>query len=188
MNLPGAQRIGSVGVPLPGCTARIAPGGEILVQAPGVFSGYWQDPQATSGDVSTAGGSAPGTRPDPRGRFVYLTGRKKDLIITATGQNIVPTVLEDRLREHWLIEEAVITGGSAALHRRSRHPGRRRPRPVETAARRAGHRDRQRPARRPGPALRRPGRRGPGEHGDVQGRKHQAVPHPGRPPSPPARS
>jgi long-chain acyl-CoA synthetase len=110
MNLPGAQRIGSVGVPLPGCAVRIAPGGEILVQGPGVFSGYWQDPEYTraafdgrwfrTGDLG---------RMDEDG-FIYLSGRKKDLIITATGQNIVPTVLEDRLREHWLISEAVITG------------------------------------------------------------------------------
>lgn len=110
LNLPGAQRVGSVGLPLPGCTVRIAPGGEILVQGPGVFSGYWQDPEATSeafdgrwfrtGDLG---------RIDNDG-FVYLTSRKKDLIITATGQNVVPTVLEDGLREHWLISEAVVTG------------------------------------------------------------------------------
>jgi len=105
MNLPGAQRIGSVGVPLPGCAVRIAPGGEILVQGPGVFCGYWQDPEYTraafdgrwfrTGDLG---------RMDEDG-FIYLSGRKKDLIITATGQNIVPTILEDRLREHWLISE-----------------------------------------------------------------------------------
>jgi long-chain acyl-CoA synthetase len=109
-NLPGAQRIGSVGVQLPGCAVRIGPGGEILVQGPGVFSGYWQDPESTrdafdgrwfrTGDLGQIGDDG----------FVYLTGRKKDLIITATGQNIVPTLLEERLREHWLISEAVITG------------------------------------------------------------------------------
>ena len=110
-NLPGEQRrIGSVGVPLPGCAVRIGPGGEILVQGPGVFSDYWQDPASTrdafdgrwfrTGDLGRISDDG----------FIYLTGRKKDLIITATGQNIVPTVLEERLREHWLIGEAVVTG------------------------------------------------------------------------------
>lgn len=47
MNLPAAQRIGSVGQPLPGCAVRIAADGEILVQGPGVFQGYWHDPRAT---------------------------------------------------------------------------------------------------------------------------------------------
>lgn len=110
MNLPGAQRVGSVGLPLPGCAVRVAPGGEILVQGPSVFAGYRHDPQATSeafdgrwlrtGDLG---------RIDDDG-FIYLTGRQKDLIITATGQNVVPSVLEDRLRDHWLIAEAVVTG------------------------------------------------------------------------------
>jgi long-chain acyl-CoA synthetase len=109
-NLPGAQRIGSVGLPLPGYVVRIASDGEILVAGPGVFCGHWHDPQATrdafdgrwfrTGDLG---------RVDDDG-FVYITGRKKELIITATGQNIVPAVLEDRMREHWLVSECVITG------------------------------------------------------------------------------
>jgi long-chain acyl-CoA synthetase len=109
-NLPGAQRIGSVGLPLPGYVVRIASDGELLVAGPGVFCGHWHDPQATrdafdgrwfrTGDLG---------RVDDDG-FVYITGRKKELIITATGQNIVPAVLEDRMREHWLVSECVITG------------------------------------------------------------------------------
>ena len=110
MNRPAVQRIGSVGLPLPGCAVRIAPGGEIEVQGPIVFQGYWQDPQATSeafdgrwlrtGDLG---------RVDADG-FVYLTGRKKDLLITAGGENVAPSVLEDRVREHWLIAECVVVG------------------------------------------------------------------------------
>jgi long-chain acyl-CoA synthetase len=110
MNLPGAQRIGSVGQPLPGCAVRIAPDGEIEVQGPNVCCGYWRDPRATSeafegrwlrtGDLGRLGDDG----------FVYLTGRKKDLIITASGQNVAPAQLEDRLREHWLIEECVVVG------------------------------------------------------------------------------
>ena len=110
MNRPAVQRIGSVGLPLPGCAVRIAPGGEIEVQGPIVFQGYWQDPQATSeafdgrwlrtGDLG---------RVDADG-FVYLTGRKKELLITAGGENVAPSVLEDRVRQHWLIAECVVVG------------------------------------------------------------------------------
>jgi long-chain acyl-CoA synthetase len=110
MNPPGCQRIGSVGLPLPGCAVRTGPGSEMEVQAPVVFQGYWQDPQATSeafdgrwlrtGDLG---------RVEDNG-FVYITGRKKELIITASGTNVTPAVLEDRMREHWLIAECVVVG------------------------------------------------------------------------------
>jgi long-chain acyl-CoA synthetase len=109
-NLPGAQRIGSAGVPLPGYAVQIAPDGEILVAGPGVFCGYWHDPHATgeafdgrwfrTGDLG---------RIDDDG-FVCLTGRKKELIITATGQNVAPAALEDAVREHWLVGDCVLTG------------------------------------------------------------------------------
>ncbi len=110
LNPPAGQRIGSVGLPLPGCAVRIAPGSEIEVQGPNVFQGYWQDPQATSevfdgrwfrtGDLGRADGDG----------FVYITGRKKELLITASGKNVVPSVLEDRVREHWLIAECIVVG------------------------------------------------------------------------------
>ncbi len=109
-NLPGAQRIGSVGRPLPGYAVRIASDGEILVAGPGVFQGYWGDPQA-SREAFDGGWFRTGDlgRVDADG-FVYLTGRKKELIITATGQNVAPEAMEDAVREHWLISECVLTG------------------------------------------------------------------------------
>jgi long-chain acyl-CoA synthetase len=110
MNRPAAPRIGSVGLPLPGCAVRIAAEGEIEVQGPGVFQGYWQDPQATgeafdgrwlrTGDLG---------RVDDDG-YVYVTGRKKDMLITAGGQHVAPSALEDMVREHWLIAECVVVG------------------------------------------------------------------------------
>jgi long-chain acyl-CoA synthetase len=109
-NLPGAQRIGSVGLPLPGYAVRIASDGEILATGPGVFQGYWHDPRATrdtfDGDWFRTGDLG---RVDDDG-FAYLTGRKKELIITASGQNVAPAALEDAVREHWLIDECVLTG------------------------------------------------------------------------------
>ena len=89
---------------------RIGHGGELEVRGPNVFQGYWQDPQATS---EVFGGPWPRTgdlgRIDDDG-FVYITGRKKELIITAGGKNVVPSVLEDGVREHWLIAECVVVG------------------------------------------------------------------------------
>lgn len=109
MNPPGAQRFGSVGLPLPGCAVRVADDGEVEVQGPGVFRGYWQDPQATAGAFDDRW-----LRTGDLGRlddgYLYLTGRKKELLITAGGKNVVPSVLENIVREHWLIAECVAVG------------------------------------------------------------------------------
>ena len=110
MNRPGLQRIGSVGLPLPGCAVRIAADSEIEVESPGVLQGYWHDPQATRGAFDgrwlRTGDLG---RVDDRG-FVYVTGRKKDMLITAGSQHVAPSVLEDTVREHWLIAECVVVG------------------------------------------------------------------------------
>jgi long-chain acyl-CoA synthetase len=110
LNPPGAQRIGSVGLPLPGCAVRVAGDGEVEVQGPTVFRGYWQDPRSSAeafdgrwlrtGDLG---------RLDDDG-YLHLTGRKKELLITAGGKNVSPSVLEDKVREHWLIAECVAVG------------------------------------------------------------------------------
>jgi long-chain acyl-CoA synthetase len=110
MNPPGMERIGSVGLPLPGCAVRARPDGELEVQGPNVFQGYWQDPEAT-GEVFDGRWLRTGDLGwlDDDG-FVYLTGRKKELVITAGGTNVAPSVLEDRVREHWLVAECVVVG------------------------------------------------------------------------------
>ena len=110
-NTPDAQKIGTVGRPIPGCTIRIAADGEVLVKGHMVFQGYWANEAATkemideegwlhTGDVGTL---------DHEG-FLTITGRKKDLIITAAGKNVAPAVLEERLRGHWLIGECLVVG------------------------------------------------------------------------------
>jgi len=109
MNLPGVQRIGSVGLPLPGCAVRITPGGEIEVQGPDVFGGYWQDPP-DNGEAFDGRWFRTGDLGRLDDGFLFVSGRKKDLIITAYGQHLTPGPLEDRLRKHWLIEECVVVG------------------------------------------------------------------------------
>ena len=111
LNLPGAQRIGSTGRAVPGCTIRIADDGEILMKGPHVFAGYWHNDEATRAVLSPDGWLSTGDvgRLDDDG-YLFITDRKKDLIVTAAGKNVAPAVLEERLREHWLISQALVVG------------------------------------------------------------------------------
>ena len=110
-NTPDAQKIGTVGRPIPGCTIRIAPDGEVLVKGHMVFQGYWNDDSATKEMIDEDGWLHTGDIGvlDDEG-FLAITGRKKDLIVTASGKNVAPAVLEDRLRAHWLISQCLIVG------------------------------------------------------------------------------
>jgi long-chain acyl-CoA synthetase len=110
-NTPDAQRIGTVGRPIPGCTIRIAPDGEVLVKGHMVFQGYWHNEAATKEMIDEDGWLHTGDLGalDDEG-FLAITGRKKDLIITAAGKNVAPTVLEDRLRAHWLVSQCLVVG------------------------------------------------------------------------------
>jgi long-chain acyl-CoA synthetase len=110
VNLEGAQRIGTVGRPVPGVSVRIAEDGEVLLRGGVVFRGYWNNPEATAealvdgwfhtGDLGEL---------DADG-FLTITGRKKEIIVTASGKNVAPTVLEDRLRAHPLVSQAMVVG------------------------------------------------------------------------------
>jgi long-chain acyl-CoA synthetase len=110
VNTLPAQRIGTVGRPLPGQTVRIADDGEVLVSGPVVFSGYRNNPDATA-EALTDGWFRTGDvgELDADG-FLCITGRKKELIVTAGGKNVAPAVLEDRLRAHPLIGQCVVVG------------------------------------------------------------------------------
>ena len=110
VNLPEATLIGSVGRPLPGTSVRLSDDGEILIKGIGLFRGYRNNPQATaealddgwlrSGDLGSL---------DSEG-FLRITGRKKELIVTAGGKNVAPAILEDRLRGHPLVSQVLVVG------------------------------------------------------------------------------
>ncbi|MFF1874219.1 long-chain fatty acid--CoA ligase [Streptomyces sp. CB03911] len=103
-------KIGTVGQPLPGSAVRIAEDGEVLLKGPQVFTGYWNNPKATAealqdgwfatGDLGTL---------DDEG-YLSITGRKKEIIVTAGGKNVAPAVIEDRIRAHALIGEVMVVG------------------------------------------------------------------------------
>ena len=126
-NTPDAQKIGTVGRPIPGCTIRIAPDGEVLVKGHMVFQGYWNDEAATKEMIDEDGWLHTGDigALDDEG-FLTITGRKKDLIITSAGKNVAPTVLEDRLRAHWLVSQCLVVGDASLTSRCSWRATRRR--------------------------------------------------------------
>ncbi len=110
LNLTNSLRVGSVGKPIPGTSIKIADDGEVLISGPIVMRGYWQNDAANeevfdgawfkSGDLG---------RLDEDG-YLYITGRKKEIIVTAGGKNVAPAVLEDRLRAHPLISQCMVVG------------------------------------------------------------------------------
>jgi long-chain acyl-CoA synthetase len=111
LNLPDQVKIGSVGRPIPGTTIRIADDGEVLIKGPVVFRGYWKNEAATKEAFTDDGFFKTGDlgRLDDEG-FLYIVGRKKELIVTAGGKNVAPAVLEDRLRAHPLVSQCVVVG------------------------------------------------------------------------------
>src|SRR6476646_9553742 len=107
---PEDFKVGTIGKPFPGCEVKIADDGEILVKGPNVFQGYHKNPEATreaivdgwlhTGDIGEV---------DPDG-FIKITGRKKDIIITAGGKNITPANLEAEIKQHPLVSQCVVVG------------------------------------------------------------------------------
>ncbi|MGN6751262.1 MAG: AMP-dependent synthetase/ligase [Intrasporangium sp.] len=110
VNTPDKIKIGTVGPPLPGCAIRIDEDGEVLAQGVGVFTRYHDNDQATddamvdswfrTGDLGEL---------DDDG-YLRITGRKKEIIVTAGGKNVAPAVLEDRLRAHPLVSQCIVVG------------------------------------------------------------------------------
>ena len=111
LNFTKAQKVGSVGKPLPGTTIKIAEDGEVLIKGGIIMKGYWQNDSANqdaftsdgyfrSGDLGTL---------DSEG-FLTIVGRKKELIVTSGGKNVAPAVLEDRVKAHPLVSQCLVVG------------------------------------------------------------------------------
>jgi long-chain acyl-CoA synthetase len=111
VNLEKDIRIGTVGRPLPAVTVRIADDGEVLVKGDLVFRGYWNNPTATADALDDDGWFHTGDLGDlDDDGFLKITGRKKELIVTAGGKNVAPAVLEDRLRAHPIVSQVLVVG------------------------------------------------------------------------------
>ena len=110
VSTPDDFKVGTIGKPFPGCEVKIAEDGEILVKGPNVFQGYYKNEEATretivdgwlhTGDIGEI---------DADG-FITITGRKKDIIITAGGKNITPANLENEIKQHPLVSQCVVVG------------------------------------------------------------------------------
>jgi long-chain acyl-CoA synthetase len=111
LNLTSLHKVGTVGKPIPGTTIKIAEDGEVLIKGPIVMKGYWQNDAAnaevfTKDDYFKSGDLG---KLDDEG-YLSITGRKKELIVTAGGKNVAPAVLEDRLRSNPLISQCMVVG------------------------------------------------------------------------------
>jgi len=111
VNRPDRQKIGSVGLPLPGVAVRIADDGEVQIRGKTIFPGYWQNEKATAEAFTEDGWFRSGDigELDDEG-FLTITGRAKEIIVTAGGKNVAPAVLEDRLRSHLIIGQSMVVG------------------------------------------------------------------------------
>ena len=111
VNTPGDQRIGTVGRPLPGTDVRVGPDGELSFRGPQVFAGYWHNDAATAEAIDADGWFATGDlgEVDDDG-YVRITGRKKEIIVTAGGKNVAPAGLEDRVRANQYVSQCLVVG------------------------------------------------------------------------------
>ena len=111
LNVNRAQKVGTMGKPIPGTQFKIAEDGEILIKGPIVMGGYWNNPAATEQALTDGGFLRTGDLGaiDSDG-FITMVGRKKELIITSGGKNVAPEVLEDRLRAHPLVSQCMVVG------------------------------------------------------------------------------
>ena len=110
VNIPGNVKIGTVGPPLPGTSIRVADDGEILAKGVGVFTAYHQNDQATSEAIRDGWFHTGDIGDIDEDGYLRITGRKKEILVTAAGKNVAPAVLEDRLRAHPLVSQCIVVG------------------------------------------------------------------------------
>lgn len=110
-NTPAAVKIGTVGRPIQGTAVRIGDDGEVLLAGPHIFRGYRHNEDATAAVLDPDGWFHSGDigELDDEG-FLRITGRKKDILVTAGGKNVAPAVLEDRVRAHHLVSQCMVVG------------------------------------------------------------------------------
>ncbi|HIW61317.1 MAG TPA: long-chain fatty acid--CoA ligase [Candidatus Stackebrandtia excrementipullorum] len=111
INLDNALRIGTVGKPTPGTSIRIADNGELLIKGPQVFRGYWRNADDTTDSFDDEGWLKTGdvATIDEDG-YLKITGRTKEIIVTAAGKNVAPAPLEDIVRAHPLVGQVLVVG------------------------------------------------------------------------------
>ncbi|MGY4769553.1 AMP-dependent synthetase/ligase [Kribbella sp. CWNU-51] len=111
VNLPDDIRVGTVGRPLPGVTVGVADDGELLFKGGQVMQGYWKNDEATAAAIDADGWFRTGDLGefDVDG-FIKITGRKKEILVTAGGKNVAPAVLEDQIRLHPLVSQCMVVG------------------------------------------------------------------------------
>ena len=110
VNTPDKVKIGTVGPPLPGTGLRIADDGEILLQGVGIFRGYHGNDQATADSIGDGWFHTGDIGDLDEDGYLRITGRKKEILVTAGGKNVAPAVLEDRLRAHPLVSQCIVVG------------------------------------------------------------------------------
>ncbi|WP_084103493.1 long-chain fatty acid--CoA ligase [Demequina sp. NBRC 110056] len=110
VNLPELSKIGTVGPPLPGIEVSIAADGEVLMRGEQLFEGYHRNPDATSEAIADGWFHTGDIGTQDEDGYLTITGRKKELIVTAGGKNVAPAELEDRIRSYVLVSQCVVVG------------------------------------------------------------------------------
>jgi long-chain acyl-CoA synthetase len=110
ISTPDDFKVGTIGKPFPGCEVKIAEDGEILVKGPNVFQGYHKNPEATAETIVDGWLHTGDIGEIESDGFIKITGRKKDIIITAGGKNITPANLEAEIKQHPLVSQCVVVG------------------------------------------------------------------------------